>query len=106
MWFKLDDRFGNHPKVVQAGNAAIGLWCRCGTYCGEHLTDGHIPAEIARMYGTPREIQTLLTTGLWVQNGTGYVMPDYLEFNPSKEQVLADRAAARERMSRRRGESD
>ena len=95
-WFKLDDRFGNHPKVVKAGNSAVGLWVRCGTYSAEHLTDGHIPADVARMYGTRKEIQALLTAGLWATNGDGgYVMPDYLDFNPSKEETMAKREAER-----------
>lgn len=104
-WFKLDDHFGNHPKVNKAGNAATGLWVRCATYCAEYLTDGHIPPEVARSYGKPREINALLDAGLWIQNGDGgYVIPDYLEFNPSRAQVEADRDAARQRMgARRRG---
>ena len=101
-WFKLDDHFGNHPKVNKAGNAATGLWVRCATYSAQYLTDGHIPIEIARQMGNTREINALLTAGLWVQNGDGYVIPDYLEFNPSRAQVEADREAARERMDRRR----
>jgi len=102
MWLKLDDHFGNHPKVNKAGNAATGLWVRCATYSAQYLTDGHIPIEIARQMGSTREINALLAAGLWVQNGDGYVIPDYLEFNPSRAQVEADREAARERMDRRR----
>ena len=101
-WFKLDDSFGAHPKVIHAGNAATGLWVRCATYSAQYLLDGHIPYDVARRYGKPSEIQTLLDVGLWQPNGTGYVMPDYLEFNPSKEQVGQERAANRERQARRR----
>jgi hypothetical protein len=31
--------------------------------------------------------ETLVDVGLWTQNGTGWVIHDYLEFNPSREQV-------------------
>lgn len=102
-WFKLDENFANHPKVAKAGNAATGLWVRCATYSAQYLTDGHIPVDVAHSYGRTREIDALLAAGLWVQNGDGeYLMPDYLEYNPSKEQVLAERAANRERQARRR----
>lgn len=101
-WFRLEDSFHHHPKVVRAGNAATGLWVRCGTYSAQYLTDGVIPDDIAHAYGRPREIQTLLDTGLWVENGTGFLIPDYLDFNPSKAQVEIDRAMARERQRRAR----
>jgi hypothetical protein len=96
-WFKLDDNFGNHPKVNRAGNAAAGLWVRCGTYCAQYLTDGHIPLEVAGQFGNRKEIEALLDAGLWVQNGDGYVMPDYLEYNPSREETLTKREAERVR---------
>ena len=101
-WFRLEDSFYNHPKVNRAGNAATGLWVRCGTYSAQYLTDGHVPAEVARVFGRTREIVSLLEAHLWEENGDGFLIPDYLEYNPSKDQVLADRAAARERQARRR----
>jgi hypothetical protein len=101
-WFRLEDSFHNHPKVHQAGNAAIGLWVRCGTYSAQYLTDGHVPTDLARRYGRTREIDALRDAHLWVDNGDGFLIPDYLEYNPSKKQVLADRAAARERQAKRR----
>ena len=104
-WFRLDQNFADHPKVYAAGNAAVGAWVRCGTYSASYLTDGRIPLDIARRYGKAREIAAAIDAGLWVENGAGLVIPDYLEYNPSKEQVEAERARARERMARhRRGE--
>lgn len=101
-WFRLDDRFHGNPKVLAAGNAAVGLYVRCGTYCADHLTDGFVPKNLAKNYGKPSEIRALLDVGLWTENDTHYVMPDYLDFNPSKQVVEAERAAAKERMARRR----
>ncbi len=106
-WFRLEDTFGGHPKVDQAGNAATGLWVRCATYSAQYLLDGHIPADVARRYGKPREINALLNAGLWIQNGDGgYVIPDYLEFNPSRQQVLAKREADRQRQARQRRDTN
>ena len=100
-WFRVEDTFGNHPKVNRAGNAAVGLWVRCATYSAQHLTDGRIPPETVRGYGKAREIQALIDAGLWVENGSGFVIPDYLDYNPSRAEVLERRAADRERKRRR-----
>lgn len=101
-WFRIDDTFHQHPKVLNAGNAATGLWVRCGAWSANYLTDGAVPVDIARRYGRTREVEALLASRLWVQNGSGFVMPDYLDYNPSAEQVRAERAHARERQARRR----
>jgi hypothetical protein len=105
-WFKLDDNFHLHPKVHDAGNAAVGLWVRCGTYSAQYLTDGHVPAKVVREYGRSAEIKALVAARLWVPNGDGFVIPDYLEYNPSREQVLARRATDAERQARRRRNAD
>jgi hypothetical protein len=96
-WFRLDDGFYDHRKVAHAGNCAIGLWVRCATWSARHLTDGHIPAEIVRTLGKPREIAALTDAGMWVPTGTEYVMPDYLEYNPSAKEVKEKRRADAER---------
>lgn len=101
-WFRLEDNFHHHPKVRKAGNAATGLWVRCGTYSAQYLTDGRVPVEIAHDYGRQREIDALLATRLWIEKEDGFMMPDYLDYNPSAEQVLADRARARDRQAKRR----
>jgi len=101
-WFRIDDNFHQHPKVMRAGNAAVGLWVRCGAYSSSYLTDGHVQTEVATAMGSRREVDALLAAKLWVPNGDGFVMPDYLDYNPSAEQVRAERAAARERQAKRR----
>ena len=59
-WFKIDDSSHSHPKFVRAGNAALGLWVRCGAYSAQHLTEGHVPAEIVRVYGSPAQAAKLV----------------------------------------------
>lgn len=96
-WFKLDDGFHHHPKVHKAGNAAVGLWVRCGTYSSHYLTDGYVDNGIAHDLGTQREIDRLIDTGMWVCNGSGFIIPDYLDYNPSAEQIQSERDLDRER---------
>lgn len=33
-WFVVDDSAHSHPKFIKAGNAAVGLWMRCGSDSG------------------------------------------------------------------------
>lgn len=99
-WFKLDDSFDSHPKIIAAGNEATGLFVRCGTYCARHLTDGFIPEHVALLYGSPELVETLVRTKLWRRVRGGWRMPDYLEYNPSAQTVDKDRAAKTERQRR------
>jgi hypothetical protein len=101
-WFRIDDTFADHPKVTAAGNAAAGLWVRCGTYSSRFLLDGHVPDEIVRRYGNRREVDKLVASRLWVPADGGYLMPDFLDYNPSAEQVKLDRKRAAEKKRRQR----
>ena len=87
MWFKIDDKAHSHPKVIEAGNAAIGLWTRCGSWSGERLTEGYIPRKTARMFGTLGEIRRLVEVGLFVEVDGGFQMHDFLKYNLTAEQV-------------------
>lgn len=100
VWFRVDDGFHNHPKVLTAGTAAAGLYCRCGSYAAQQLTDGFIPAAIAAAYGTPEWAQRLVAAGLWAVVDGGFQMPDFLEYNRSKEQIMEERHAKAERQKR------
>lgn len=112
-WFKVDDRAHSHPKVIAAGSSAFGLWARSGSYAADHNTNGAIPKAVARMYGSAAMARALVAAGLWHTTGhdcprcepvpTGdYVIHDYLDYNPSRADVEAEREAARQRMKRRR----
>jgi hypothetical protein len=102
-FFVVDDGAHSHPKMLAAKNAAVGLWTRIGSYVAQHLTDGHVPGDIARMYGTAPQIRKLVEVRLWhdsthtcgrcpaVRPGD-YFMHDYAESgNPSRAEVLARR---------------
>ena len=97
-WFKVDDNFSLHPKVIDAGNAAVGLWVRCGAWSAAHRTEGHIPTKVAYQFGSKKEIDTLLAARLWeIADSTGFTMPDFLQYNPSKEEDEQRRQRERER---------
>ena len=107
-WFKIDDDFFFHPKVIAAGNSAIGLFVRCGSWASNHLTDGHIPDKVIEMFGCDADITRLIEVELLEETDTGYFMPAFLDYNPSAEEVRATRAASaeRQRQSRTRRSDD
>jgi hypothetical protein len=99
-WFRLDDSFHSHPKVIQAGNEAIGLYVRCGTYAAEHLTDGFVSKEIVALYGDENLAAALIKVKLWHRARGGWTIHDYLDYNPSAQAVDKERAAKAERQKR------
>lgn len=99
-WVRLDDKRSTNRKLMRAGFAARGLdeAMMCWSAHGE--TDGHITeadvAMIAMGHGCKRWqplVALLLREGRWEPEPGGWLIHDYLEFNPSK----ADREAERER---------
>lgn len=105
-WVKLDDQFPDHPKIDQAGPLAGWLYV-CGlAYCNRQLTDGFIPkATMPRLSTVPapaKHAAALVAAGLWDAVEGGWQVHDYLDFQPSREKVLAERAAATERQRRSR----
>lgn len=47
-WVLLDDRFSEHPKVAQVGPLGIAMQVAGLAYCNRNLTDGYVPASVAR----------------------------------------------------------
>jgi hypothetical protein len=101
-WSKLDDSFYDCPKIVLAGNTVAGAFARSLSYCGRHNTDGLIPKTIALPVlaeGKRGTVSKLLELDLWREHGADqYLIPDYLDYNPSAEKVAEERAAAAKRM--------
>lgn len=96
----MDDSLCNDPAVIRAGTAAFGLYARCGDYVAQQLLDGFVPSEVATQWGTPEWVSKLAAVGLWEKAPGGWRMPRYLDDNPSREKVLADRAAKAERQKK------
>jgi hypothetical protein len=100
-WFYVDDGFYTHPKVMQVGNSSVGLWLKCGAYSARFGLDGVvIHSVISAMGGRQREVDQLVAAGLWVPNGSGWKMHDYLDYNRSKEELDARKAALRDRQAK------
>lgn len=122
-WFRVDDSFPSHPKTRSiprsSRRAVIGTWTTLGAYSARHLTDGLVSLDsVLDEGGTRPDALALAKAGLWHPPGVGcnhpadqcpgaptdgyYQFHDWFEYQPSRAQVLADRAAAAERQKRAR----
>ena len=102
-WFKVDDGIHSHPKFLDVSLAAVGLWTMCGAWCSGYLTDGQITRrQVIRLGGDDALAAELVDAGLWRETEDGYVFHGWDEYQPTREDVEASRAAARERMRKRR----
>jgi hypothetical protein len=99
MWFKVDDQFHSHPKILKAGNTAIGLWIRLGSWCAAHLTDGKVPKQVLELFaGSEHEVDALVDAGLLrLEADGGAVFHDFLDYQPSRK--------ARKRLGKVRAEA-
>lgn len=98
-WVKLDDRIFDNPKIAALSDAAKVAYLEATCYCARELTDGFIPMNKAKaLAGKPRVIQELIPQ-LWEPTSSGFRVHDYLKYNPTREQVVREREAAKRRMS-------
>jgi hypothetical protein len=102
-WGRVDDSLAFHPKVMLAGNDAMGLWVRALSYSCQQLTDGFITEQMVTVMGGQVACQALVECGLWHQVDGGYQFNDWADYQPSRDLVLAKRDDARARMSKIRG---
>lgn len=97
MWFKVDDSLATHPKVLEAGNAAMGLWVRAGAWCAQQLTDGFVSSAAVAMLGNEEQAQALVDSDLWTESEGGYSFHQWSERQPSREDAEQRREAERQR---------
>lgn len=100
-WVKLSDEIWRHRKVRRLmddpdGPVGLCLWTLAQSWIGEELTDGLIPVrQPMRLLGTDPgpAVGALVRAGLWEPVTGGWQVHDYLDYNPSRAQVLALRKA-------------
>jgi hypothetical protein len=97
-WFKVDDKLWGHQKWVSAPPGARALWVTAGSWCADHLTDGHVPRHMLGTFGARLgDSRKLVEIGLWLEVEGGWQFRDWSDYQPSREHVMADREAARQR---------
>lgn len=117
-WVRVDEEFSHHPKVLNAGPLGMAMQIAALCYCNKYLTDGFIPERVVptlldlrglgmRMWtgdliggGEDAEwglvVEDLLSAGLWMEVPNGYVIHDFHDYQPSKDEVLELREKRKE----------
>jgi hypothetical protein len=112
-WARFDDRFPSNRKVRPLSDGAFRLYVSSVCWSAENLTDGVVKTAELRLVADVKAARTrakeLVEHGLWEElRGVGWRIHDYHEYNPTAEQVRADRAAktARQQRWRNKNKSD
>jgi hypothetical protein len=125
-WVRLDDLFTDHPKIAAVG--AIGAWLQVQALCyaNRNLTDGFVPSGVAQSFlarGVIRDDDRgvrwtlgehsgmqgadikdvdwpaiMVAARLWEYAPGGFQIHDYLEYQPTKATILAERERHASRM--------
>ncbi|MEC4016030.1 HNH endonuclease [Streptomyces sp. H27-D2] len=76
---KIDSRASSHPKVMRAGNAALGLWMRLASWAvHQHPGDWTVPGQLVRSYSTATQLRRLVAAGLATPVGDDYELDSEL----------------------------
>lgn len=100
-WARLDDNFPQHPKVVTAGAICELIQVRAICYSCRYLTDGFIPTGalsalatgLEQILNAPIDVlpEHMVLSGLWKARRDGWIIHDFLKYNPSRAQVHKER---------------
>jgi hypothetical protein len=106
-WVRLDDGFMRHPKAQAAGLQGRALFISGLCWCAANLTDGRIPKAMIPLLAfeagvKPAAAAALVKVGLWDEDGDGYAVHDWLDYNRSRD-VITDVRASRSEAGRRGG---
>ncbi|WP_292990544.1 hypothetical protein [Mycobacterium sp.] len=111
--FRVDDALHSHPKAQRAGDEAMGMWARAGSFCMAYLTNGFVPDWWVKQQSKgSAKARRLVLAGLWhggaEQDGeTGYMFHEFVGpgRQDSREQIEADREKWRKKKQRQRSSS-
>lgn len=101
-FFRTDDQMHGHPKARRAGLNALGLWGMAGSHSMAYKTDGFVPEWFVASWPAGRKAaESLVSVGLWStaerDGEAGYQFHDWLDYQPSAEEIERDRERARQR---------
>lgn len=110
-WVKLDDAYFRNPKVTAVKPLARLLYVASLCHCADTLTNGEVHKRDLKLLhfhagSAPKHVQQLTANALWIEHQDSYWIPDYLAYNPSRDQVLKAREAGLLRANRSRNKRD
>lgn len=104
-WFRVDDDFYDHPKVVELRKSrhfrdCIALWTLAGCWSARHLTDGFLPSSWPKSAGfAPKTCRELIRVGLWSDVPGGYQFHNWAERQPARSEIEERREKTRLKMA-------
>lgn len=112
-WVKFSDDWYDDPELIEAGPAAMLVWPLLISWSARNLTDGKIPAgQVRRLVDwhslgiePEQTIAPLVSVGRLQEIAGGYLITNFLKYQPSREKVLADREASKVRAAKSRSKS-
>ncbi|MCL7377436.1 hypothetical protein [Streptomyces sp. 35G-GA-8] len=111
-WVRLDDRFPSHRKVALLSDRAFRLYVSALCWSSENLTEGKLTDReltlVARVRDMKKTARELEDARLWDRVEDGWMIHDFLEYNPDRAKVKADREAnaARQQAYRERKKAE
>jgi hypothetical protein len=117
-WVRFDDQYPIHRKVKPLSDSEMRFHIEAIFWCARNLTDGFVPAEdvsdVSAVRRPHKVIPCLVARGLLHEaghvcqspkcqpspGGDGWMIHDYLDYQPSKLKVQAGREAKRVRQDR------
>lgn len=91
-WLRIDDKFAQHPKMLDLSDREFRVHFAALCYCAEYATSGTVPWSSWKMLGvTQKIVDHLVTVGLWKLEDGCYTIHDFKVYNAES---LADRVAA------------
>jgi hypothetical protein len=107
-WGRLDDQANGSPKLLALSDPAWRMWGCALIYCQAQLTDGFVPQAAIHTFGVRAkdkekvadELCLAIVPGkgpMWHKVAGGYQIHDYLDWNDSRNEVLAKREKDRKR---------
>jgi hypothetical protein len=105
-WVRIDDKAWSHPKFASLPAGAVRLWMFALCWCNQQESDGFVPRSMLRVLrGTTSDASALVASCLWVESEDGWRFHDYLQYQPSRDQLTAQRTSTKERVTRFRERS-
>lgn len=100
-WAKIDEKYHSHPKALRVGLAGIGLHVRAIAYSNDYETDGTVTEDWVHQQTASEGLQgledKLVDVELFERCDGGFIVHDFLKYNPSREQNEAHREGERQR---------
>ena len=86
-WVKLDDSLADHPKIVSVSVPARWAYVEALCYAAQYLTDGHVSDGKLKTMVSAKIMNELVCANLWHKVANGINIHDYLDYNPSADEV-------------------